>query len=250
MQYVIYCILDIGILRRTKPLIHSDSTQKIKRTSVREEAYIILRDWIVQGILTPGRQLRDKELAEQLGVSRTPIREALLRLEDEGFVETKPSRSTIVSPIRFDGVLNVYSIVWTLEKLAMKQAFENFEDKHLMKMEAINHEVKKAIDEGNQIVAVQKDNDFHSIYINLTTNDELKRILSGLKQKLIRIELYYFDQVSDVHHSIDEHNQIIQALRQKNLTKVLEVIENNWKESFLRIQAHTECVKSEEEKNE
>ncbi|WP_309487191.1 GntR family transcriptional regulator [Bacillus sp. ISL-4] len=230
--------------------MHSNSSQKIKRTSVREEAYMILRDWIVQGILTPGEQLRDKELAEQLGVSRTPIREALLRLEDEGFVETKPSRSTIVSPIQFEGVLNIYSIVWTLEKLAMEQAFDFIEEKHLIEMEAINHEVKKAIDEGNQIVAVQKDDDFHSIYINLSTNDELKRILTGLKQKLIRIELFYFNQVSDVHLSVDEHDQIIQALKNGNLTMVLKVIEKNWKESYFRIQAHTERVKSGEEKNE
>ncbi|MFE4812761.1 GntR family transcriptional regulator [Peribacillus simplex] len=230
--------------------MHSNSSQKIKRTSVREEAYMILQDWIVQGILTPGQQLRDKELAEQLGVSRTPIREALLRLEDEGFVETKPSRSTIVSPIQFEGVLNIYSIVWTLEKLAMEQAIDFIEEKHLMEMEAINHEVKKAIDEGNQIVAVQKDDDFHSIYINLSTNDELKRILTGLKRKLIRIELFYFNQVSDVHLSVDQHDQIIQALRNGNLTMVLKMIEKNWKESYFRIQAHTERVKSGEEKNE
>ncbi|MFE4144049.1 GntR family transcriptional regulator [Peribacillus sp. YIM B13472] len=231
-------------------MVHSNSSQKIKRTSVREEAYMILRDWIVQGILKPGQQLRDKELAEQLGVSRTPIREALLRLEDEGFVETKPSRSTIVSPIQLEGVLNIYSIVWTLEKLAMEQAFDFIEEKHLIEMEAINHEVKKAIDEGNQIVAVQKDDDFHSIYINLSTNDELKRILSGLKQKLIRMELFYFNQVSDVHLSVDEHDQIIQALRNGNLTMVLKVIEKNWKESYYRIQAHSERVKIGEEKNE
>ncbi|WHY59203.1 GntR family transcriptional regulator [Peribacillus simplex] len=231
-------------------MLHSSSSQKIKRTSVREEAYMILRDWIVQGILTPGQQLRDKELAEQLGVSRTPIREALLRLEEEGFVETKPSRSTIVSPIQFEGALNIYSIVWTLEKLAMEQAFEFIEEKHLIEMEAINHEVKKAIDEGNQIVAVQKDDDFHSIYINLSTNDELKRILSGLKQKLIRMELFYFNQVSDVLLSVDEHDRIIQALRNGNLPMVLKVIEKNWKESYFRIQAHTERVKNGEEKNE
>ncbi|MGG3559298.1 GntR family transcriptional regulator [Peribacillus frigoritolerans] len=229
---------------------HSDSSQKIKRTSVREEAYMILRDWMVQGILTPGQQLRDKELAEQLGVSRTPIREALLRLEDEGFVETKPSRSTIVSPIRFEGVLNIYSLVWTLEKLAMEQAFDFIEERHIMKMEAINHEVKNAIDEGNQMVAVQKDNDFHSIYIKLSTNDELKRILSGLKQKLIRMELFYFNQVNDVHFSVDEHDQIIQAIRGGNLTMVLKEIEKNWKESYYRILAHTERVKSGVEKNE
>ncbi|MGE7760270.1 GntR family transcriptional regulator [Peribacillus sp. NPDC097895] len=226
-------------------MVHS--TQKINRTSVREEAYTILMDWIVQGTLLPGQQLRDKELAEQLGVSRTPIREALLRLEDEGFVETKPSRSTIVSPIRFDEILNVYSIVWTLEKLAMEQVFEIIEEKHIHELEVINQQLKKAMNEENQSTAVQKDDEFHSIYINLSKNDELKRILSGLKRKLIRIELFYFNQVRNVHLSIDEHDQIIQALRQSNLPLVLETIEKNWKESFYRIQSQQEDKKNGEE---
>ncbi|CAH0156469.1 HTH-type transcriptional repressor RspR [Peribacillus sp. Bi96] len=226
-------------------MVHS--TQKINRTSVREEAYTILMDWIVQGALLPGQQLRDKELAEQLGVSRTPIREALLRLEDEGFVETKPSRSTIVSPIRFDEILNIYSLVWTLEKLAMEQVFEIIEEKHIHELDVINQQLKKAMNEENQSTAVQKDNEFHSIYSNLSTNDELKRILSGLKRKLIRIELFYFNQVSDVHLSIDEHDQIIKALRQRNLPLVLETIEKNWKESFYRIQTHQEDKKNGEE---
>ena len=74
---------------------------KIERTFVRKEAYVKLRNWILDGTLAPGAKLRDKELAEQLGVSRTPIREALLRLEDEGFVKAKPNRSTHVSSIDF-----------------------------------------------------------------------------------------------------------------------------------------------------
>ena len=88
---------------------------KIQRTFVRQEAYAKLRDWILEGTLAPGAQLRDKELAEQLGVSRTPIREALLRLEGEGLVKTKPNCSTLVTPIDFQHAFHLYSIVWTLE---------------------------------------------------------------------------------------------------------------------------------------
>src|SRR5262245_93883 len=96
---------------------------KIQRTSVRQEAYSKLRSWILDGTLPPGSQLRDKKLAEQLGVSRTPIREALLRLEDEGLVKTKPNSSTLVSSIDFHSAFHLYSIVWTLERLALSQAF-------------------------------------------------------------------------------------------------------------------------------
>lgn len=213
-----------------------DTKKKLKRTFVREEAYTIIRDWIVDGTLKPNQQLRDKELAEQLGVSRTPIREALLRLEDEGFVQTKPNRSTTVSPIDATEVFQLYSIGWTLEQLAMKQIFEHLADDHLQKMETINLKLKKAITKGNQIEAVEYDNEFHETFIELSQNKELKRILTGVRQKLKRVELYYFDLVEDVHFSYEEHLRIIEAIRQKDLSVVLNEIEQNWKLSFARIQ--------------
>ncbi|MFF2178387.1 GntR family transcriptional regulator [Lysinibacillus sp. NPDC058147] len=215
-----------------------DSKKKLKRTFVREEAYMIIRDWIVDGTLQPNQQLRDKELAEQLGVSRTPIREALLRLEDEGFVQTKPNRSTTVSPIDSNEVLHLYSIGRTLEQLAMEQAFENIEDEHLQMMETINLELKKAITEGNQLNAVERDNEFHLVFIDISPNKELKRILVNVKQKLKRVELFYFDLVEDVHFSCEEHERIIEAIKQKDLSLVLDEIEKNWRLSFARIQNH------------
>ena len=108
--------------------------RKIERTFVREEAYLKLRAWILEGTFIPGMKLRDKELAAQLGVSRTPIREALLRLEDEGLVQTKPNRSTHVSSIDFHNAFHLYSIVWTLEQLALSQAFGSITDEHIQEI--------------------------------------------------------------------------------------------------------------------
>ncbi len=98
--------------------------------------------------------------------------------------------------------------------------------------------LKKAIEERNQLVAVECDNEFHSTYIEVSTNEELKRILEGIKQKLKRVELYYFDEVEDVHFSYEEHNLIITALKQRNLPLVLDEIEKNWRQSFSRIEQH------------
>ncbi|MED0670694.1 GntR family transcriptional regulator [Aneurinibacillus aneurinilyticus] len=223
----------------------SHSNEKLRRTFVREEAYIILRDWIIQGKLEPGQQLRDKELAEQLGVSRTPIREALLRLEDEGFVQTKPNRSTTVSPIDFHDTFHLYSIAWSLERLALEQAFEQINSQHLQMMVEINQKLKSALEEGDKLKALEADNEFHSMYIELSGNKELKRILLGVKQKLRRLELYYFDKATDVHLSCDEHTQMIEALEQKNLPLALNAVELNWKHGFSRIQGYTAQVKQD-----
>lgn len=235
-MYVIYYILD-GRFFLVKGVLVAEHREKIQRTFVREEAYLILRDWIVQGKLEPSQKLRDKELAGLLGVSRTPIREALLRLEDEGFVLTKPNSSTIVSPIDLHNSLNLYSIVWSLESLAMRQSFEFITCSHIELMNAANERLLWALKSKDAPSAIESDDEFHSIYIQLSQNDELCRILSGIKQKLKRLELYYFENVKGIQ-SYEEHLQIIKALQQKDLLIVLNAIEVNWKASFSRIQTN------------
>ena len=216
-------------------MIIPDLTQKLQRTFVREEAYLILRDWIVQQKLKPGEQLRDKELAEQLGVSRTPIREALLRLEDEGFVRTKPNRSTAVAPINLHEALHLYSIAWSLEQLALEQAFQNIAEEEMQLMGKANQRIQEAVNQGNGLLALETDYEFHSVYVDISQNKELKRILAGLRQKLKRLELYYFNHAGDVDVSCDEHNQLIEAIVQKDLALSLNLVKLNWQRSFTRI---------------
>lgn len=209
--------------------------ERLQRTFVRDEAYLQLRKWIVNGTLKAGCKLKDKELAEKLGVSRTPIREALLRLEDEGLVQSKPNSSTNVSPIDLEGSFHLYSIVWSLEKLALTQAYAALTDEHIKTMEEVNKGLLKHLKSKNLESALIADNDFHSVYIRLSKNKELEKILSEIKQKLNRLELYYFEKAQNSHLSYDEHEQIIEALKGKDLSAALNAIEHNWKASLSRI---------------
>lgn len=207
-----------------------------QRTFVREEAYLLLRRWIVEGKLKPSQKLRDKELADELGISRTPIREALLRLESEGFVQTKPNCSTIVSPIDLYNNFNLYSITWSLESLALKQAFEFITSASVEAMTDANERLLKALKSQDPATAVEADTQFHFVFIELSQNRELCQILGDIKQKLKRIELYYFEKATDVSRSYNEHLQIVEAIKQKDLQLALNTVEANWKASFSRIQ--------------
>lgn len=209
---------------------------KIQRTFVRQEAYVKLRNWILDGTLAPGSQLRDKELAEQLGVSRTPIREALLRLEDEGLIKTKPNSSTLVSAINFHNAFHLYSIVWTLECLALSQAFESMTDEHIKLMIDANERFLQKMESKDRLSALEADYDFHNIYIKLSQNHEIEKIISDIKAKLKRLDLYYFDKIKNAIFSYEEHKKIIEALTQRNLFLAMEAIENNWKNSFNRFE--------------
>lgn len=210
-------------------------TENLQRTFVRDEAYLLLRDWIVKGKLKPSQKLRDKDLAEQLGVSRTPIREALLRLEDEGLVQTKPNSSTLVSPIDLQNAVNLYSIVWTLEGLAMKQAFELITNENIDHMIEANEKLLKGLETQEILVAIDADNDFHSIFIHLSQNKELYQMLSIVKQKINRQKCFYFQEVKNTFLSYEEHLSIIEALKKKDLSLALDAVEANWKASCARI---------------
>jgi DNA-binding GntR family transcriptional regulator len=209
---------------------------KIQRTFVRHEAYAKLRQWILDGTLAPGALLRDKELAEQLGVSRTPVREALLRLEDEGLVNTKPNRSTHVSSINFHNAFHLYSIVWTLERLALSQAFGSITDEHIQQMIEANERFLQKMKNKDRFSALEADYDFHTVYVKLSQNQELEKIVFEIKTKLKRLDLYYFDKIRNANLSYDEHKKIIEALTQKNLSLAMEAVENNWKNSFNRFE--------------
>src|SRR5262249_2190933 len=96
---------------------------KMSRTLAREEAYFKLRQWIIDGTLQPGEVLRDQEIASLVGVSRTPVREALRRLEDENLVETALNRWTRVAPLDFTKIAESYAIIEALEVMALELAF-------------------------------------------------------------------------------------------------------------------------------
>ncbi len=213
--------------------------ENLERTSVREKAYILLRNWIVKGKLAPNQKLKDKELADKLGVSRTPIREALLRLEDEGLVQTKPSNSTQVTPINFHNASNLYSIVWTLEGLALKQAFDILTEENIQAMKEANEKFLHALQNNEPFLAVESDNEFHSVYLLASQNPDLCQMLSIVKQKISRLKIYYFNEVKDSLISYQEHHAIIEALQKRNLLKALEAVEHNWKASHLRIQSQS-----------
>lgn len=216
--------------------------EPLLRTSVREKAYHLLRDWIVMGKLQPNEKLRDKELAEQLGVSRTPIREALLRLEDEGLVQTKPNSSTIVSPIDLQNARNLYSLVWTLESLALRQAYEFLKNEDIETMVQANENVLIGLNTDQVQLAIDADNAFHATYIELAHNQELSQLLSSVKQKINRLKRYYFHEVKNKFFSYEEHLSIINALKNNNLSGALEAVEFNWKASCARILSQGEAL--------
>ena len=212
-----------------------ERAEPVQRSSAREQVYSTLRGWIVRGVLEPGERLRDGSIAESLGVSRTPVREALRRLEDEGLVESSASRWTKVSGLDLAEAIRLYPIVWSLEPLALRFAGTRLETAEIERMEAANDRLRRAVDESDRVAASEADMDFHKVFTDASDNAELIRMLGELKTKLFRLEVVYFGGQELAEQSIAEHERVLEALRDGDYASAAGNVESNWKQSLKRL---------------
>ena len=211
-------------------------TKPFNRSFMREEVYNTLLGWIMEGELRPGEKLLDKELAEHLGISRTPVREALRRLEDKGLVESAANRWTRVSEVSIDEPVKIYPIIWTLEELAVSQAISLMTSDDFAAMEQANSRLREALAEENPVEASKADIQFHEVFIKRSENSHLASILHDLKISYRRIEVTYFEKDTSGKDSLDEHNKIIEAMQMGDLQQTQTMIRLNWQNSLQRLQ--------------
>lgn len=211
------------------------TVDRIERQLLREQVYATLRDWIIHGVLQPNEKVRDVELAERLGVSRTPVREALRRLEDEGLVQTEANRWTRVAPLGLEDACELYPIIWTLEGLAIRMAGPVLTGADLDEMRQLNQRLARALQDKEPVEASAIDRDFHLVFIRRSGNQELIKILQGLKLKLRRLEAAYFGRCLVAERSVIEHEQIIAVLAAQDFDAAMRAVEANWRNSLARL---------------
>src|SRR3954470_4973157 len=137
-----------------------EDTAALERDLLRDRAYSALRDAIVDGTLAPGERLRDHELCAWLGLSRTPVREALARLEGDGLVETAPQRFTRVAPLDRRAAQDAFPVVASLHALAAELAAPRLTHADLEGMREANQRFADALQTGDVDAALAADDDF------------------------------------------------------------------------------------------
>ena len=186
-----------------------------------------LRDAIVDGTLAPGESLRDGELAEWLGVSRTPVREALLRLGESGLVIARPGRSTVVAVVDEDAVRGARDVVAAMHELAARVAVPSLGPDQLEAMRAANERFAAAIEEGDADAAVVADDAFHSVLIDGARNPALTAVLDLYTPVLRRAELLRFLSV-DRFSSAERHSRLIDLCAAGDATGAAELAYQTW----------------------
>lgn len=206
----------------------------VQRLLMRDQICETIRGWIVDGTLRPEEKVSDLDLAGRLGVSRTPVREALQRLEQEGLVRTAPNRWTRISPLRIADAMHLYPIVAALECLAARTALPRFTGAELRTMERANLALARALNARDAAAAARADREFHAALARASGNPELVDMLDGLKMKMRRLEIAFF-HANLGRESLSEHRQIIRALRERDVERASRGIETNWTHGLARL---------------
>jgi DNA-binding GntR family transcriptional regulator len=182
---------------------------------------------IIKGKFKPGEKISEGELAESMGISRTPLREAFRKLENEGFIEIIPRKGAVVTEIDALEAYHLYEIKSTLEGLAARLAAVNMQDKDLDKLEKINEELKELIDQNDLEAFYKAHTRFHEGFVKLSSNRRLIQIISNLNDHFKRFGIVSITLAGQYENTIKQHEEIIQAFREGNENLVEERVKNN-----------------------
>lgn len=207
-----------------------------------EEVYEAVRTRLLMGESQPGTFIRESDLTEAMGVSRTPVREALGRLASEGFLERIPQRGFRVPEQSMDELFHLYPILTTLEVLAGELALEKLTLDELEELEQINHRFAEALETNDVVEAVEQNDCFHRFLSERSGNPLLRSRLNNLRMQIRRLEIWDFMEVlrgtpsSDREEWVHQHAAIIQAAKEGNYGEAANILREN--RSLVHLAAH------------
>ena len=191
--------------------------------SLREQVYEYLRDEISNRKLLPGAFININEISRQLGISKTPLRDAIIQLEIEGFVTILPRRGVTVKKLTLKEIKDSYEIVGALEGSIILNDFDKIDRSHISRMEKLN---------ARQVVALsRKDYDnyyklnlaFHNVFLDLSDNKSLKSIVRPYKQRLYDFPRRGYIEEWELNNC-KEHEQFIELVKKKDRSGAAEIL--------------------------
>lgn len=183
---------------------------------LRDVVFQTLRQAILRGELKPGERLMEIHLAQRLGVSRTPVREAIRKLELEGLVLMIPRRGAIVAEITVSDLEDVLEVRMALEEMAVKHACRRITAEQLSEIRRLAGEFKKTLKGDDVTACAQADMKFHDAIYEATGNNRLVQILNNLREQMYRYRMEYLKDRQSHKNLIEEHDGILRALEERD----------------------------------
>ncbi len=204
---------------------------------LRDVVFKTLRKAILTGELKPGERLMEIHLANRMGVSRTPIREAIRMLELEGLVTMIPRRGAEVSQITFKGLEDVLEVRGALDRLAIELACDRISPQQLSDLKDAMLHFEKSIKTKNEKKIAKADVEFHDIIVEAGGNEKLAQMVYNLSEQVYRYRYECLKDASLHEELIAEHRKMYESIEKKDKIRAAEAVRlhiEKQKESIIR----------------
>lgn len=191
---------------------------------LRDVVFNTLRQKILTGELKPGERLMEIHLANRLGVSRTPIREAIRKLELEGLVIMIPRRGAEVAQISWKSLKDVLEVRKALDMLSIELACDRITEEEIEELEKACEEFRKQAQLNDATAMAKADVALHDIIFRATRNDRLQQLVNNLSEQMYRYRFEYIKDISQHETLVNEHQLILNSIRNKDKVKAAEIV--------------------------
>ena len=204
----------------------------LKFSSLSDQVYTYLRRQMNQGDLLPGSTINIGEIANQLGISKTPLRDALIHLELEGFVTILPRRGVRVNQLQIEDVKNAYDAIGLVESFIIVECIDKITSTHIKKLESLNNKMIKDIAKNSFSELFKTNLEFHNIYLDISDNELLKKFIFPIKHRLYDFPRQNYIPEWEMRNC-QEHKQFIESLKNGNASDAASILkETHWSFEF------------------
>ena len=213
---------------------------------LREVIFNTLREAIIVGELKPGERLMEVQLADKMGVSRTPVREAIRKLELEGLVEMLPRKGAHVADLSVKDILDVLEVRATLDGLASSLSASRITDEEIKELRHHLSQFINYVEKDNLQGSIKKDVEFHDIIYCSSRNDKLIQISNNLREQVQRFRVIYIKDYSSSKELVREHTEICDAIARRDPVAAMDLAQKhikNQEETIIRFVKKNQLVK-------
>lgn len=187
-----------------------------KKSTYHVQIADMLRDMIMTGKLTEGDKINEAQLCETMGISKTPLREALRVLSVEGLIRLIPHRGAFVTKPEFDEIVEMFDVMSLLEGFCASQASLKMTPAELTRLENLHAKLEESYRQRDQETYIRINNQYHSLVQKVAGNRTLNQIVDGLRKKILLYRFQSLNLPERFTASIDEHRDLLEAFRQRD----------------------------------
>lgn len=219
----------------SEPVAGEASVARIERPTLHNVVVSRVRDMIIEGHLAAGSRIHEGQLGEQLGVSRTPLREALKVLASEGLVELVPSRGALVRQLTAKDVRNMLAVQAVLEEMAGKLACENASDEQIRAVRALHDEMTALYRAHDRLSYFKKNQGIHEMLVALSGNDALCQVHDQLQKQMRRIRFLGHRDDANWAAAVADHEEMIAALEARDGGRLAKALTDHLARTWDRV---------------